>query len=271
MKFLTYTKKYILSKHFSFWTLLLCTFSIHAQPDPDMFKKGQLQSLTQQIDDSDTTNYVLHWRRAELLGRMAGKFELLKPLNEKTLHNYFLSDIGLLIDSNVVLDGFKEITIAHYYFTRANYYYTNKELDKAIEDYKKAIEKDERKLLTKQIYFRLLDMYEARKDYDNAIIYCNKLIQQAKEFGRNYCSCEAKSSLCSRKAELMYKVGKQKELLDYLKDLFDNSNKEDVYCYFNLYRHYYILVTPSELSKYAEEELKNSILETMDKLNDKLD
>lgn len=263
--------KNIRHKHIPLLVLFLCSFSLKAQPDPDMYNKQQLNLLTQQIIESDTINYVLHWQRASLLGGMAGRLEELEPLNKMTLHNFFISDIGLLIDNEIKLEGYKEITIAHYYFTRANYYYTNKELDKSIEDYKIAIEKDNRGLLTKQIYFRLLDVYEARKDYDIAIIYCNKLIQKATELGGDYCSCEAKSSLCSKKAELMYKVGKKKELLDYLKDLFNHSNIEDAYCYLNLYRHYYVLVTPSELFKHAEEELKSTILKTIEKLNKEIE
>lgn len=266
MEILKLTIKCTRYKYLPLLILMLCSFSLKAQPDPDMYNKQHLKLLTQQINESDTINYVLHWRRASLLGRMAGRFEELEPLSKNTLNDYFLSDIGLLIESDIELEGFQEITIAHYYFIRANYYYTNKELDKAIEDYKIAIERDDRKLLTKQIYFRLLELYETRKDYDNAIIYCNKLIQQEAELAGYHCSCEAKS-LCSRKAEFMYNVGKQKELLDYLKELFDNSSIEDACCYLNLYRHYYVLVTPSELSTYAEEEFKNTILNTMEKLN----
>ena len=260
------TKKYL-----TLIVLMFSVLSMRAQPDPDMFNKEHLNLLTQQINESDTNNYVLHWRRAMLLSRMAGRFEQLEPTEKKTRHNYFISDIGLLIDNEITLEGFKEVTIAHYYFTRANYYFSNNEQDKAIEDYKIAIEKDDKKHLTKQIYFKLLNFYETRKDYNNALIYCNKLIQQTTELIGNFCSCEDKSSLCSRKAELMYRVGQQKELLNYLKDLFNHSNTKDVYCYLNLYKHYYALVAPTELSKYAEEELKNTILETMEKLNNKVD
>lgn len=266
MKIKIYLKHYI-----TMLILIISILSVKAQPDPDMFNKQHLDLLTQQINESDTTNYVLHWRRAQILARMAGRFEQLEPLDKKTLHNYFMSDIGLLIDNEIILEGFEGVTIARYYFTRANYYFATNEKDKAIEDYKMAVEIDDSGGIPKQVYYKLVDIYEDRKDYNNAIIYCNKLIQKAKELGVYHCNCEEKSSLCSRKAELLYKVGKNRELLDYLKDLFDYSNSENVYCYLNLYMHYYVLLTPSELSKNAEEELKNAIIETMEKLNDKVD
>lgn len=267
-------------KLISLLLVLLSVSFVLAQPGPNMFNKQNLDALNQKINKSDSTNYVLHWRRAKLLGRMLGGSEQLSKSERKTLHNDFLNDIGLLIDNEIELEGFKEVTIAHYYYTRANYYFAINEHDKAVHDYKIVIEKDERDMLTKQVYYRLLAMHESNKEYDSAIFYCDKLILRSIEQGVNACSCESESSLCSRKAELLYHAGKYKELLDYLKDLFSssynhNESNKDVYCYLNLYREYYRLLTPSELSKYKEEDLNEDsvieIIQTMEVLNNKVE
>jgi len=127
------------------WLVVLLFYgsTLKAQPDPDSYNKRELFLLTERIGASDTINYSLHWRRAQLLGQMAGRFEQLEPLKKRELHNYFLDDIGLLIENQIQLEDFKAVTMAHYYFTRANYYVAIDERDKALEDYELAIEKDE--------------------------------------------------------------------------------------------------------------------------------
>lgn len=251
---------------------------IIAQPDPNLHNAKHLELLNKQIEALDTVDYTLIWRRAKLMTRIPHA-KTIKTKEEKKFHKTVLSDLSLLIDNQVNLNGYKEVTIAHYYYKRGNYYASINDKTNAISDYKIALKKDTLKMITKQLNFRLMDLHDYQKKYDSAIYYCDQLIEYQTKSAGIHCNCEDKSSLCIKKAELLYKANKYVEVLEYLKELFKQSSKtnnvNESYCYLSKYRHYYSIIHPSGLSKYSiddlDKEIMNKIIDVMENLNGKVE
>ncbi|MCB0401135.1 MAG: hypothetical protein KDD41_03570 [Flavobacteriales bacterium] len=251
--------------------------SIIAQPDPNLHSTKHLELLNKQIGALDTVDYTLIWRRAELMTRMPHA-KTIKTREEKQFHKTIISDLSALIDNEVNLSDYKEVTIAHYYYTRGNYYASINNTSHAVSDYKIALKQDTLKKITKQLNFRLMDMYEYREKYDSAVYYCDQLIESQTEHTGLHCNCEDHKSLCIKKAEFLYKANKFDEVLEYLKELFKQSSKanniNESFCYLSKYRHYYSIIYPSELSKYSiddlDEEIMNKIIDVMESLNTKV-